>query len=127
MAGLLIVYIMVMTSNEGTYLDKMLGDDRCSAFIHVIECNLLMEEFCKSQTITRNEKNLFHRGIPYILETFKNVINQQEGSKMKFIKFHLPKHFALTMNDFGSLDNVNSALGERLHITETKNPTQTTQ
>ena len=46
---------------------------------------------------------------------------------MKFIKFHLPKHFALTMNDFGSLDNVNSVLGERLHITETKNPAQTTQ
>ena len=70
---------------------------------------------------------LFQKGIPLILATFKNVINQQEGSKMKFIKFHLPKHFALTMNDFGSLDNVNSALGERLHITKTKNPAQTTQ
>ena len=31
------------------------------------------------------------------------------------------------MNDFGSLDNVNSALGKRLHITETKNPALTTQ
>ena len=31
------------------------------------------------------------------------------------------------MNDFRSLDNVNSVLGERLHITETKNPAQTTQ
>ena len=31
---------------------------------------------------------------------------------MKFIKFHLPKHVALTKNDFGSLDNKNGALGE---------------
>ena len=49
-AGLLIVYIMAMTSFEGEYLDQMLGKDQCSALIHVIECNLLMEEFCKSQT-----------------------------------------------------------------------------
>ena len=75
MAELLIVYIMFMTSFEGEYLDQMLGQEQCSPFIHVIECNLLMEFFCKSQSITRSEMKLFQRGIPLILAMFKNVIN----------------------------------------------------
>ena len=79
MEGLLIVYIMVMTSFEEEYLDQTLGQEWCSAFIYVIECNLLMEKFCKSQSITWSEMKLFQRGIPLILATFINVINQQEG------------------------------------------------
>lgn len=72
MAGLLIVYLLVFSSNEGTNnLDVMLGNDRCSAFIHVFELLLLLENYCKQEEHTPKNLQISKKGLPYVMNTIK--------------------------------------------------------
>ncbi len=114
MAGLILVYLMIFSSSEGKEkIDNELGKDRCGAFIHVFELLLMMESFCKQ------EVHLKHQLI--------TALNRKEGCGMKIIKFHLMKHFATDIIRYGSMKNFDSAIGERNHCTEVKDPAKHTQ
>ena len=127
MAGLLIVYLMVLLSHEHEKLEIFFGESRWSAFIHVIELMLMLEEFCKTLEHSKSDVKKFAKGLPLLMQTYANTINRKVGDGMKIIKFHLPMHFVDVLFNFGSMDNTNSARGEMFHKSETKDPSQTTQ
>ena len=128
MAGLFIVYILTMCSVEGEKLETLLGSERLSAFIHVFELVLMLENFAQSPChIKQHLKEVFEKGIPFIMKTMKDVINRTDGNGMKIIKFHLLVHFVSDILRYGSMLNFNSAIGEMMHKTEIKTPAQHTQ
>lgn len=127
MAGLLLVFLTIFNTNEGYKLDKLLEDGRCGAYIHLLEILLMLESLCKEECIDKNDLYNIKYGMPYIMETIKTVLNRQVGCGMKIIKFHLLIHYAEDICRFGSMRNFDSAIGERHHCTEVKNPAKNTQ
>ena len=127
MQGLLIVILIVLSSDEGKSFDVSLGGNRCSAFVHGLELMVMMEQFVRSEKISKQENDIFGEGVEFIMETFKKIIDRRHGNGCKFIKFHLPSHFSMFIEQFGSMENVNSCVGEMLHKTEIKKSAQTTQ
>ena len=104
-----------------------MGSDRASAFLLVFELMLLLEHFCKSKKHAKKDMKRFEKGIPYLMATFANTLGRTVGTGWKFVKFHLPIHFVLTIRSFGSMDNTNAAIGEMFHKTEVKDPARSTQ
>jgi hypothetical protein len=127
MAGLLLVFLTVFVTDEGETIDKLLDEDRCGAYVHVLEILLMLESLCKQEQLKKNDVHWIKEGMPYIMETIKTVINRQEGMGMKIIKFHLLRHYAEDIMRFGSMRNFDSSIGERNHCTEVKDPAQHTQ
>jgi len=128
MAGLFIVYILTMCSSEGEKLEQLLGEERLSAFIHVFELVLMLENFAQMPChIKHHLKDVFEKGIPFVMKTMKDVINCTNGNGMKIIKFHLLIHFVSDILRYGSMLNFNSAIGEMMHKTQVKDPAQHTQ
>lgn len=128
MAGLLIVFLVVLCSNEGAvYLDESLGEKRCGAFIQCLELLLMLEIFCKTDVHLKSDLNFIKEMMPVVLVTIKETISRKEGCGMKIIKFHMINHFVDDIKRFGSMNNFDSSIGERNHITEVKQPAQKTQ
>jgi hypothetical protein len=128
MAGLILVFLMIFSSTEGKdKIDHELGNDRCGAYIHVFELLLMMESFCKQDVHYKNKLIIANKGIPLLMNTIKRVLNRTEGCGMKIIKFHLMNHFATDIFRYGSMKNFDSAIGERNHCTEVKDPAKHTQ
>jgi hypothetical protein len=127
MAGLLLVYLTVFMTDEGYVLDKLINNDRCGAYVHLLELLLMLESLCKQESIARNDLYWIKLGMPYIMETIKTVVNRQAGCGMKIIKFHLLRHYAEDILRFGSMRNFDSSIGERHHCTEVKAPAKNTQ
>ena len=128
MSGMLIVFLCVLNSDEGTNkIDKEMGEGRTTQFIHIIELMLLLESFCLSTEHLISNVKLLKKFMPYILNTLKNTLNRQSGCQMKIIKFHLPNHFADDILRFGSMVNFDTGIGESHHKSEAKHPAQNTQ
>jgi hypothetical protein len=62
-----------------------------------------------------------------MLNTYKDILNRQTGCGCKFIKYHLPNHFADDMLRYGSMINFDTEIGESHHKTEAKYPSHNTQ
>jgi hypothetical protein len=119
---------MMFSSSEGKeVLDQQFGQDRTSAFIHVFELLLMLENFCKTSIHKLSSIKTIKKGMPKVLNTIKNTINREEGNGMKIIKFHLVTHFAEDILRFGSMNNYDSCIGERHHSSEIKDPAKLTQ
>ena len=128
MAGLILVFLTIFSSSEGVEtIDRELGTERCAAYIQVLELLLMMESFCKQEKHTKTNLLIAKKGIPLIMNNIKQTINRTEGCGMKIIKFHLMKHFADDVFRYGSMKNYDSAIGERHHCTEVKDPARHTQ
>ena len=126
-SGMLLVYLMVLYSDEGILLDELLGEHRLSAFCNVIEAMLMVEMFCKSKRHVEKDLKIFEEGIKWVMQSFNTTLDRRAGVGMKLIKFHLVGHFGVTIRRWGSMENTNSAKGEMLHKSETKEPSQNTQ
>ena len=85
MAGLLIVFLVVLSSAEGLYLDPILGTNRCAAFIQCLELLLMLETFCKADFHEKKDLLLIKRMMPVVLETIKSVINRKRGCGLKIV------------------------------------------
>jgi hypothetical protein len=127
MTGVLLVFLILFSTTKGNVIDKELGGDRSSAFLHILELMLMLETFCKAPQHKRSEVILFRKFMPHLLETFKTTLNRSEGNGMKIIKFHLPLHFADDILRFGVMSNFDSAMGESHHKSEAKKPASRTQ
>jgi hypothetical protein len=128
MAGLIIVYIFLFTSDEGVnVLSKSFGDERLANFIHCFEMLLLLEHFCKMERHKEADLKTMENGIPAILDFIKNTLNRTEGNGMKIIKFHLCLHYVDDIRRYGSMRNFDSCIGERHHCSEVKDPAKHTQ
>jgi hypothetical protein len=128
MAGLFIVYLLVLNSDEGAnILDSSFGNNRCAAYIHALEILLMLENFCKQDNHDKLQLKIMKTGIPYIMETIKEVLNRTDGQGWKIPKFHLMTHFVDDIVRFGSMKNFDSATGERNHKTDVKDPAKHTQ
>jgi hypothetical protein len=128
MSGLILVYLIVFCSEEGMEnLDKQFGEERCSAYVHLFELLLLLENFCKQDQHEPMGLKIMKAGMPYIMDTIKEVGNRNEGCGWKIVKFHLLSHFVDDITRFGSMKNFDSSIGERNHKTEVKNPSKNTQ
>jgi hypothetical protein len=128
MTGILLVYLMVFNSNEGeSNIDKQLGEGRTAKFIHLFELMLLLENFCNQEELSSSMVRTLHKFMPYLLNTFKIILDRQVGCQMKIIKFHLPIHFAGDIQRFGSMKNFDTGIGESHHKTEAKIPAKNTQ
>lgn len=128
MAGLILVCLIIFLSDEGQYnMDKQIGANRCTAFIHVFELLLQLESFCKQESHSKNDLKIFEEGLPHVMYTIKEIINREQGCGMKLIKFHLIKHFCDDIMRYGSMKNFDSSIGERNHKSEVKEPAQHTQ
>jgi hypothetical protein len=128
MAGLLLVYLMIFSSNEGeNSLFSSLGGQRLADFTHCFELLLLLENFCKQESHQRRDLNVMKKGMPLIMDFIKSTLNRQDGNGMKIVKFHLLLHYVDDIRRFGSMRNYDSCIGERHHCTEVKDPAQQTQ
>jgi Plavaka transposase len=128
MAGLILVFLIIFLTDEGQhYLDREIGPQRCAAFIHVFELLLMLESFCKQDFHKKRDLKVFQESIPHVMYTIKNIVQRNQGCGFKIIKFHLMKHFVDDILRFGSMKNFDSAIGERNHCTEVKEPAQHTQ
>ena len=76
MQGLLIVILIVLSSDEGKSFDVSLGGNRCSAFVHGLELMVMMEQFVRSEKISKQENEIFGKGVEFIMENFKETIDQ---------------------------------------------------
>jgi hypothetical protein len=80
MGGLLIVYTIIFTSDEGlNYLKKSFGEDRLAAFIHCFEMMLLLENFCKLEQHSKKDLKIMKTGIPAILDFMKKHSIESKG------------------------------------------------
>jgi hypothetical protein len=103
MAGILLVFLSIFCCNEGiTSLMLLFGDVRFSAFVHLFELMLMLENFCKTESHDQQDVKEFKKGIPILLNTLKTTINREDGNGMKIIKFHLITHFADDILRYGS-------------------------
>jgi hypothetical protein len=128
LTGMIIVFLMVFSSNEGdVILDINLGEKRSSQYIHLFELMLMVETFCKTKIHERKAVLLFKKMIPSILDYYKNTVDRQEGNGMKIIKYHLALHFADDIFRFGSMANYDSSIGESHHKAFAKKPAKNTQ
>jgi hypothetical protein len=128
LSGMLIVFLMVFSTKEGEQiLDKSLGDQRTSNYIHLFELMLMLENFCKTEEHLHANIQIFKKMLPSIMENYKNTVDRKEGNQMKIIKYHLPLHFADDMFRFGSMANYDSSIGELHHKDFAKKPSKTTQ
>ena len=87
----------------------------------------MLENFCKTETHNKSDLNLIKKMMPVVLQTIKNIINRQKGCGLKIIKFHIINHFVDDVIRFGSMNNFDSSIGERNHVTEVKQPAKLTQ
>ena len=128
MTGILIVILIVFSSNEGLIeIDNKLHECKTSQFIHLIEIMLLLEVFCQSRHHRIKDVQNFKIFLPYVLNTYKDTLNRTQGCGMKLIKFHLPTHFADDILRFGSMQNFDTGIGESHHKTAAKKPAKSTQ
>jgi hypothetical protein len=128
MAGILLVYLLVFASKEGEdKLISFLGDQGLPDFTHCFELFLLLENFCKLNSLHESELKLMKKGMPMIMDFIKKTINRRTGNGMKLVKFHLLLHYVDDIRRFGSMRNFDSCIGERHHCTEVKDPAQQTQ
>ena len=98
-----------------------------ATFIHLFELLLLLENFCSTPEHKIEDVKLLKEFMPYFLNTYKDILNRQTGCGCKFIKFHLPNHFADDILRYGSMINFDTEIGESHHKTEAKYPSQNTQ
>jgi hypothetical protein len=125
---MLIVFLMVFSTKEGEQiLDKTLGDQRTSNYIHLFELMLMLENFCKTEEHKHGDIQIFKKMLPSIMQYYKTTVDRKDGNQMKIIKYHLPLHFADDMFRFGSMANYDSSIGELHHKDFAKKPSKTTQ
>jgi hypothetical protein len=128
MSGVLIAILMVFCTDEGSdKLDDALANIVAANFIHLFELLLMLETFCSEPEHKISDIKKFKQFVPFILNTYKRIINRETGCGCKFIKFHLPNHFADDMFRFGSMLNYDTEIGESHHKTEAKYPSKNTQ
>ena len=128
MSGILIVILIVFATDEGTNkLDQIMDGLEAAKFIQLFELLLMLENFCSSPEHKIMDVTKFKKFVPYILNTYKDILDRQTGCGCKFIKFHLPNHFADDMLRFGSMLNFDTGIGESHHKTEAKYPSKNTQ
>lgn len=128
MSGVLIAILIVFCTDEGTVkLDEVLSQNVAANFIHLFELLLMLENFCSEPEHKVSDIKKFKKFVPFILNTYKRIINRETGCGCKFIKFHLPNHFADDMLRFGSMLNFDTEIGESHHKTEAKYPSKNTQ
>ena len=128
MTGIILVYLAMFAISEGQEkMDKEFGEQRATAFLHLLELMLMVENFCYAEEHSMEAIRLLKGFMPRYLHTFKDTVNRTEGQGMKLVKFHLPLHFASDMERFGSMKNFDSGIGESHHKSECKNPAQRTQ
>ena len=128
MTGILLVYLIVFNSNEGAIkIDQQLGEGRTKKFIHLFELMLMLENYCTQDELNSSMVRTLHQFMPFILNTYKDTLDRQVGCQMKIIKFHLPTHFAVDIQRFGSMKNFDTGIGESHHKTEAKHPAKNTQ
>jgi hypothetical protein len=128
MSGIIIVFLVIFTSSEGTNkLDLLMADKGAANFIHLFENLLLLENFCLSDEHKNQDVTKFRKFLPYLLHNYKTTLDRQTGCGCKFIKFHLPCHFANDIQRFGSMLNFDTGIGESHHKSEAKLPAKNTQ
>lgn len=128
MPGILIVFLVIFMSSAANKLDEQLGPGRTSAFIHVFELMLLLENFAQTAFhLVEHLGSVFKFGIPVVLYTIKNTLNRTIGCGFKIIKFHLPLHFWHDIIRFASMLNFNSATGEQMNKSVVKKQAKQTQ
>jgi hypothetical protein len=128
MAGLILVFLIIFASSEGQQtINLELGSNRCAAYLQVLELLLMLESFCKQEKHTKTNLLIAKEAMPEIMKKIKDALNRTDGCGMKIIKFHLIKHFAEDILRYGSMKNFDSAIGERNHCTEVKEPARHTQ
>jgi hypothetical protein len=127
--GILLVILIVFLTDEGLNLDKenMLGWDRTSAYIHLLELMLMLEMFCKQLVHKRKNLNKLSRYLKEMMHVMKDVINRNIGMEMRYIKFHLILHFVDDIKRFGSMVNFSSDQCESNHKSQVKEPAKNTQ
>jgi hypothetical protein len=128
MSGILITILIVFSTDEGTNtLDQIMAGLEAAKFIQLFELLLMLENFCSFPEHKIIDVKNFKKFVPYILNTYKDILDRQTGCGCKFIKFHLPNHFADDMLRFGSMLNFDTGIGESHHKTEAKYPAKNTQ
>jgi hypothetical protein len=128
MSGILLTILIVFITDEGTNtLDEIMAGIEAAKFIQLFELLLMLENFCSTKEHKISDVKKFKKFVPFILNTYKEILNRQTGCGCKFIKFHLPNHFADDMLRFGSMINFDTEIGESHHKTEAKYPAQNTQ
>ena len=128
MSGIILAILVVFTTDEGTNtLDEIMAGIEAAKFIHLFELLLMLENFCSTPEHRKADIGLFKEFTPYMLNTYKDILNRQTGCGCKFIKYHLPNHFADDMLRYGSMINFDTEIGESHHKTEAKYPSHNTQ
>jgi hypothetical protein len=128
MSGIILAILVVFTTDEGTNtLDEIMAGIEAAKFIHLFELLLMLENFCSTPEHRKADIKLFKEFTPYMLNTYKDILNRQTGCGCKFIKYHLPNHFADDMLRYGSMINFDTEIGESHHKTEAKYPSHNTQ
>ncbi len=128
MSGLVIAILIVFTTDEGTNkLDETMSRLEAAKFIQLFELLLMLENFCSTPEHKIFDVKQFKEFMPYLLNTYKEILDRQTGCGCKFIKFHLPNHFADDIFRFGSMINFDTEIGESHHKTEAKYPSNNTQ
>jgi hypothetical protein len=128
MSGILLAILIVFNTDEGTNtLDEIMAGIEAAKFIQLFELLLMLENFCSTPEHKITNIKKFKEFMPYLLNTYKDILNRQTGCGCKFIKFHLPNHFADDMLRFGSMLNFDTEIGESHHKSEAKYPAQNTQ
>jgi Plavaka transposase len=128
MSGVLLVILIVFMTDEGeTKLDDAMAEIQSAKFIHLLELLLMLENFCLAPEHKIKDIKLFKKFVPFILNTYRETIDRRTGNQAKFIKFHLPNHFADDILRFGSMLNYDTGIGESHHKSEAKHPAKNTQ
>jgi hypothetical protein len=119
MQGVVLNILFVVLSDIPKY-SSLMGDTeyegrRLSNWILLLERVLLVEEFLKTNKMKRSHIEKFAIYFPYFLKYLKKVVDRQEGSGFKLLKYHLCTHFASDIKKWGPPCCYNSSTGESNH------------
>ena len=120
MQGVALVVLFIFLSEFNEKFRVLFGGDqigtrRLQTWILLLERLIMIEEFLKGKSFERKIVEKFKRWLPIFMEFLKNVVDRQESSKFKLLKFHLLTHMGNDILKFGPPSSFNSATGESNH------------
>ena len=109
---LLPILFFLLLHSQQSELEKRVGMQQVSAYIHLFELIILLESWLTWDQYTEDELCLAEQFMPLFTNTFVATINRTEGCGTKLIKVHLLHHFVDCIRLFGRANNFHGGTGE---------------
>ena len=130
MQGVLLLCIIIFCTAWGELNlepNKLLGEERFSAYLHLFEVLVMYENYMKNSVYPKQQVRQLKQYLPKLMATYVATIDHKLGEGANLFKIHTLLHQADDIVKHGAPGNYNSGPCESNHKTGSKNPARNTQ